>query len=75
MRWVLTALALAGCAERVVWQPCNPVALAEYSAADQRKAAQELDGLREDAVVRRIVEDAGEVRAVLRTQPRCFYTR
>ncbi len=75
MRWVLAALALAGCAERIVWQPCNPVALAEYSAADQRRAGQELDGLMDGAVLRRIVEDAGEVRAVLRAVPRCFSTR
>lgn len=78
MRWaILPALALLpACGlltprERVVLVPCNPADLATFSRDEQARLARELAGLEQDAMTRRVVEDAGGMRAQLRVYQRC----
>lgn len=78
MRWAaLAALALLpACGlltprERVVLVPCMPADLATYSRDEQARLARELAGLGPDTMTRRVVEDAGELRAQLRVIDRC----
>ncbi len=54
----------AGCATAISEPVC--LAVVPYSRADQARAADELAALPADAVLRRFVEDYGELRARVR---------
>ena len=66
MRWLITIplIWLAACATNTPVAVCP--AIVPYSETDQTRAADELDGLPDGAVLRRFIADYGELRAKLR---------
>ncbi len=68
------AVLLNGCgliSSREVLVPCSPQ-IVEYSADEQLRAGLELQVVEESRMVRRMMDDYGELRIRLRALRRCF---